>query len=108
MKQAEQQAEHIGMPLSIARAAMGAVLNSSVAFEECIVSFLCGCALLQLKLSLYRNSLIVMTSISHSIIGTEGKLSISSIIGVSNFNMTTLEKKRTVREISNERCLFCY
>ncbi|KAJ5851704.1 Chorismate mutase [Penicillium soppii] len=36
LKQAELQAMHIGMPVTIARAAMGAILNSSVAFEECI------------------------------------------------------------------------
>jgi hypothetical protein len=31
---------HIGMPVTIARAAMGAILNSSVAFEQCIVSMI--------------------------------------------------------------------
>jgi hypothetical protein len=38
LKQAEQQAVHIGVPVTIARAAMGAILNSSVPFEQCIVS----------------------------------------------------------------------
>lgn len=38
LQQAEQQAVHIGVPLTIARAAMGAILNSSVPFEQCIVS----------------------------------------------------------------------
>lgn len=38
LKQAEQEAVHIGLPVTISRAAMGAILNSSVAFEECIVS----------------------------------------------------------------------
>lgn len=38
LKQAEQQAVHIGVPVTIARAAIGAILNSSVPFEECIVS----------------------------------------------------------------------
>ncbi|CAG7919307.1 unnamed protein product [Penicillium olsonii] len=38
LKQADQQAVHIGLPVTIAQAAMGAILNSSVAFEECIVS----------------------------------------------------------------------
>ncbi|KAJ5518127.1 Chorismate mutase [Penicillium expansum] len=36
LKQAEQQAVHIGVPVTIARAAIGAILNSSVPFEECI------------------------------------------------------------------------
>lgn len=36
--QAEQQAEHIGMPVTIARATFEAILNSSVPFEQCIVS----------------------------------------------------------------------
>ncbi|KAJ5804129.1 uncharacterized protein N7518_000432 [Penicillium psychrosexuale] len=36
LQQAEQQAVHIGVPLTIARAAMGAILNSSVPFEQCI------------------------------------------------------------------------
>ncbi|OQE40116.1 hypothetical protein PENCOP_c006G03408 [Penicillium coprophilum] len=36
LKQAEQQAVEIGVPVTIARAAMGAILNSSVPFEECI------------------------------------------------------------------------
>lgn len=38
LKQAEQQAVHIGVPVTIAHAAMGAILNSSVPFEQCIVS----------------------------------------------------------------------
>ena len=29
---------YVGVPVTIARAAMGAILNSSVPFEECIVS----------------------------------------------------------------------
>ncbi|KAJ5562754.1 Chorismate mutase [Penicillium sp. DV-2018c] len=36
LQQAEQQAVHIGMPVTIARAAVEAILHSSVAFEECI------------------------------------------------------------------------
>ncbi|KAJ5198929.1 Chorismate mutase [Penicillium cf. griseofulvum] len=36
LKQAEQQAVHIGVPVTIALAAMGAILNSSVPFEQCI------------------------------------------------------------------------
>ncbi|KAF3016063.1 hypothetical protein E8E15_006167 [Penicillium rubens] len=36
LKQAEQQAVHIGVPVTIAHAAMGAILNSSVPFEQCI------------------------------------------------------------------------
>ncbi|KGO54016.1 Chorismate mutase [Penicillium expansum] len=36
LKQAEQQAVHIEVPVTIARAAIGAILNSSVPFEECI------------------------------------------------------------------------
>ncbi|KAK9850249.1 uncharacterized protein MYU51_012681 [Penicillium brevicompactum] len=36
LKQAEQQALHIGAPVTVARAVMGAILNSSVAFEQCI------------------------------------------------------------------------
>ncbi|CAI7605042.1 unnamed protein product [Penicillium glandicola] len=36
LKQAEEQAVHIGVPVTIARAAIGAILNSSVPFEECI------------------------------------------------------------------------
>ncbi|KAJ6185699.1 hypothetical protein N7519_007000 [Penicillium mononematosum] len=36
LKQAEQQAVHIGVPVTIARAAIGAILNSSVPFEQCI------------------------------------------------------------------------
>ncbi|OQE01482.1 hypothetical protein PENSOL_c004G10114 [Penicillium solitum] len=36
IRQAEQQAVHIGVPVTIARAAMGAILNSSVPFEQCI------------------------------------------------------------------------
>jgi hypothetical protein len=40
LQQAQQQAIHIGMPVTIARAAMEAILDSSVAFEECIVSWL--------------------------------------------------------------------
>lgn len=36
--QAEQLAEHIGMPVTIARATLEAILNSSVPFEQCIVS----------------------------------------------------------------------
>lgn len=38
VEQAEQQAIHIGMPVTIARAAFEAVLNSSVPFEQCVVS----------------------------------------------------------------------
>ncbi|KAJ5104422.1 hypothetical protein NUU61_001769 [Penicillium alfredii] len=37
VQQAEQRAIHIGMPVIIARAAMGAVLNGSVLFEQCIL-----------------------------------------------------------------------
>ncbi|KAJ5146210.1 Chorismate mutase [Penicillium bovifimosum] len=36
IQQAEQQAVHIGVPVTIARAAMEAILDSSVAFEQCI------------------------------------------------------------------------
>lgn len=38
LKHAEQQAARIGLPVTIAQAAMGAILNSSVPFEQCIVS----------------------------------------------------------------------
>ncbi|KAJ5664880.1 Chorismate mutase [Penicillium maclennaniae] len=36
VQQAEQQAEHIGVPVIIARATFEAILNSSVPFEQCI------------------------------------------------------------------------
>lgn len=39
IRQAEQQAEYIGMPVTIARATFEAILNSSVPFEQCIVSY---------------------------------------------------------------------
>lgn len=38
VEQAEQQAIRVGMPVTIALAAFGAILNSSVPFEQCIVS----------------------------------------------------------------------
>ncbi|KAJ5134861.1 Chorismate mutase [Penicillium atrosanguineum] len=36
VQEAEEQAEHIGMPVTIARATFEAILNSSVPFEQCI------------------------------------------------------------------------
>ncbi|KAJ5512430.1 Chorismate mutase [Penicillium fimorum] len=38
LKRAEQQAVDIGVPVTIVRATIGAILNSSVPFEQCIVS----------------------------------------------------------------------
>jgi chorismate mutase len=38
VQNAEQQAVHLGMPVTIARATFEAILNSSVPFEQCIVS----------------------------------------------------------------------
>jgi chorismate mutase len=39
VRQAEQQAVHVGMPVTVARATFETILNSSVPFEQCIVSF---------------------------------------------------------------------
>ena len=76
LKQADLQAMHIGMPVTIARAAMGAILNSSVAFEECIVSNIYErpCQIENRTESYLCISLIAMTRMSDcSVFGNEQK-----------------------------------